>query len=352
MEDFAASTLMGSEPQLTGRAQHILRMVVASFIETAEPVSSAAIAKLHRDKLSSASVRNVMAALSEWGYLSQPHTSAGRVPTEKGFREYVKSVTAARAPAEEGERLRMRLCQANSLEDRIEVSSQFLCELTSNVGIAAAVPSTSQVLSRVELLALSERRVLMVLVTRDGMVRDRIVRLHETMDQGELDSIRNYVNRSFSGWELRRARRDLLRRIEVDRAAYDATLWRLSLLYDKGLLDDGAPEVHLEGTSNLVGVDLHLTRETMRELLKALEHKERILELLDQLLEEPGGALQVRVGLEEAHPAMRELALIGLSFPTSGGLMAKVAVLGPMRMHYDQVMSAVLQTGRALRNAQ
>jgi heat-inducible transcriptional repressor len=115
---------------------------------------------------------------------------------------------------------------------------------------------------------------------------------------------------------------------------------------------DTSPEVHMEGASNLLGLDLHLTRERMRELFHALEEKQRIIELLDRFLEQPPGALAVHVGLEKAHPAMKDLALIGMTIRMASGLPAKVAVLGPMRMNYERVMAAVLQTSRALESAQ
>jgi heat-inducible transcriptional repressor len=128
---------------------------------------------------------------------------------------------------------------------------------------------------------------------------------------------------------------------------------KLQMLSQKGLLDvDTSPQVHMEGASNLLGLDLHLTREKMRELFHALEEKQRLMELLDRFLEQPPGELAVRVGLEEAHPAMKDLALIGMTIRLASGLPAKVAVLGPMRMNYERVIAAVLQTSRALESAQ
>ena len=108
----------------------------------------------------------------------------------------------------------------------------------------------------------------------------------------------------------------------------------------------------MDGASNLLGLDLHLTREKLRELFHALEEKQRVIELLDRFLEQPDGQLAVRVGLEEAHPAMKDLALIGVTVRMPSGLPVKVAVLGPMRMHYERVMAAVIETGRALAHAQ
>ncbi len=134
---------MEAEPVLTSRAAEILHSIVRSYIETGEPVGSRSISKVRRDHLSAASIRNTMADLADEGYLSQPHTSAGRVPTAKAFRHYVGTVAASRLPATEVERLRARFRSAESVEDRVELSSQFLSELTRNVGIAAAMPAAS-----------------------------------------------------------------------------------------------------------------------------------------------------------------------------------------------------------------
>jgi heat-inducible transcriptional repressor len=290
-----------------------------------------------------------MADLSEEGYLEQPHTSAGRVPTEKAFRSYVRSLSARPMPRADAERVRAELCEEDTVEGRLERSSRILTELTLQVGIAVALPGNGQLLDRVELIELSDRRVLMILVTRDGTVHNRVVMMEEQVSQDELNSLRNYVNHHFRGWKLGDARRELLRRFEEERAAYDATLRRLTFLYSKGLLVvDQAPEVHMEGASNLVSLDLHLTRELMRDLFRALEEKKRLLELLDRFLEQPAGELAVHIGLEEAHPAMKEFSLIGMTFPLPSGMMARVAVLGPMRMHYEKAMSAVLHIGRAI----
>lgn len=332
---------------MTGRTQEILNSIVREYIETGEPVGSRTISKRRSDALSPASIRNAMADLADEGYLSQPHTSAGRIPTEKAFRCYVRSLAAGRIPMAAAQRVHAQFSELESMEARIQRTSHILTELTHNVGIAAAMPTGGQVLDQIELLALSEGRVLMILATRDRMVRNRVVVLGEPVTQDELWSIRNYVNHNFSGWTLREARLELLRRMDLERAAYDAVMRKLSTLYQKGLLESGsAPEIHMEGASNLFGIDLHLTREKMRDLLRALEEKQRLVEMLDRFLEEMPGGVQVRVGLEEAHPAMKELALIGITLALPGGLSAKIAVLGPMRMQYERVMGAVLHIGR------
>jgi heat-inducible transcriptional repressor len=335
---------------MTEREIDILHSIVESYIQTGEPVASRTIARQRKDNLSPATIRNTMADLCDGGYLSQPHTSAGRVPTEKAFRSYVQSLARSRLLIAELQRLRSELSLMNTMEARVERSSHMLMEMTSSVGITAAIPTSSQTLDQVELIGLADQRVLMVVVTRDRMVHNRVVSLGEPVSQDELGSIRNYLNRNFSGWTLSEIHAELKRRFEQQSAAYDELLKKLTLLYSKGLLDiDFAPEVHLEGASNLVGLDLHLTREKLRELFHTLEEKKRILHLLDRFLEQPAGELGVHVGLGDVHPSMRELSLIGVSIPLAGGVSAKIAVLGSMRMNYGKAMSAVYHVGQAFR---
>lgn len=338
-----------TKAELGPRAAEVLHAIVQSYIETGEPVASRTVARERSDGLSAATVRNVMADLCELGYLAQPHTSAGRVPTEKAFRAYVESLAANRLLSAEIERLRTQLEEAVTMEGRVERCSHLLTQLTRNMGIVAAIPASGQVLDSIELVSLPDRRVLMIVMTSDRMVRNQVVVLDEPVTQDDLYSIRNYVNLNFGGWALTDVRRELRRRLDEQSAAYDAILRRLTLLYEKGLLDVGlAPEIHMEGASNLIGLDLHLTREKLRELFRALEEKKRILLLLDQFIERPSGEVAVRVGLGDAHPSMRELSLIGLTVLMPGGLFAKVAVLGPMRMNYQKVISAVMHVGEAI----
>jgi heat-inducible transcriptional repressor len=336
---------------MTPRNFEILHSIVQSYIDTGEPVASRTVSRARLDGLSAATVRNVMADLADDGYLAQPHTSAGRIPTEKAFRRYVHSLIRGRVLSAELQRMRSELSQLDTVEARVEHSSHVLTEMTRGVGIAAAIPALSQTLDHIELIDLGDRRVLMIVVTSDRMIHNRVVPVEEPVSGDELASIRNYINRNFSGWTLQDIHGELRQRLEAQSAAYDSILKQLTVLYSKGLLDiEVSPEVHLEGASNLVGLDLHMTREKMRELFRALEEKKRILELLDQFLEQSGGEVMVQVGLAEAHPSMRELSLIGVAVALKGGLCAKIAVLGPMRMNYEKAISAVLHMGQAFQS--
>src|SRR5579883_1164927 len=156
---------------LKSRHREILNALVREYIETGEPVASRTLAKRRKDWLSAASIRNVMGDLADEGYLSQPHTSAGRIPTEKAFRHYVASLTLNRA-ATESERLKNELRKLHTVEERVERSSQILMEMTRNVGIAAAIPALAQELDQIELVPLGGDRVLMVVVTRGAFQPD------------------------------------------------------------------------------------------------------------------------------------------------------------------------------------
>ena len=335
---------------LTPRHFDVLHALVQNYIETGEPVGSRTIARKY--PMSPASIRNMMADLLDEGYLTQPHTSAGRVPTERAYQSYARTLFGSRIIQAELNRLHSEIQQASTVEGRIERSSKLLTEITRNFGIAAAIPTENQALDQVELLSLPDRRILMVVVTRDRMVRNKVITVDDNISQEELSSIRNYINYNFSGWVVHNIHRELKRRLELESATYDAILKRVRLFYSKGLLDLGLmPEVHFEGAENLIGLDLHLTRERMRELFRALEEKKRVLQLLERFLEQRDGELAVQVGLSEVHPSMSELSLIGVRFGLPNGLQAHVAVLGPMRMNYSRAVSAVLHVGQAFKSA-
>ncbi len=333
---------------LSRRHFDVLHAIVQNYIEHGEPVASRVIARKY--PMSAATIRNIMADLLEEGYLTQPHTSAGRVPTERAYTSYVKTLLHHRIVQTELKRLQQEIQKGETIEARIERSSKLLTEITRTLAITAAIPTQSQTLDQVELVGLPERRILMVVITRDRMVRNRVITIEDHISQEELTSIRNYLNYHFSGWALQDIHRELKRRFELESAAYDAILRRVNLLYSKGLLELGlTPEVHVEGAENLIGLDLHVTRERMRELFRTLEEKKRILQLLERFLEQREGELAVQVGLGDVHPSMGELSFIGMRFGLPSGLQAHVAVLGPMRMNYSRALSAVLHVGQAFK---
>jgi len=340
---------MRGRSKLSARSEQILCSICQSYIETGQPVASADISRLRRHHLSAASIRSVMSELASEGYLAQPHASAGRIPTGKAFQLFVDLLPESRVHRAEFGRIRDSLNEAVSVEQRMNTCAHLLEEMTNSVAIGAVIPAGSQVLEQVQLVSLGDRRVLMVVVTSDKMVHDRVVALDEPITQEELSSVCNYINRNFSRRSISDVQRELRERLAAASAAYDLVLKRLILLYEKGLLSIGSePEVCLEGAANLVAFELRLTKERLKSLYKTLEEKKLILQLLERFLEQPEGRIGVRIGLESEHPDMGELVLIGITVPGPGGVSNKLAVLGPLRMDYQRAMSAVLHVGRAM----
>ncbi|MCC6265285.1 MAG: heat-inducible transcription repressor HrcA [Bryobacterales bacterium] len=338
----------GSE-QLSTRSLEILQAIVREYISTGEPVASRAVSRARRDNLSAATIRNEMADLVDAGYLEQPHTSAGRVPTAKAFRRYVQSLVPRNFPVAELDRLRSQLSSSSSAAERTEQTCHILTGLTRNVGIAAAIPSFSATLDCIELVSLGENRVLIVVVTEDQAVHNKVVNLGEAISQDELNSIRNYVNHHLSGLSLLHARAELERRLADDSAIYDRLLTRLSLFHRMGLLAiDLDPEVFTEGASHLVALELHVTREKLRHLLETLEEKSRLLRLLDLFLATNQEGIAVQVGLHEIHPGLGDFSLIGTNVRLPDGSLTRLAVLGPLRMNYERVIATVRHVSQAV----
>lgn len=349
------SLLQGIPLPLTARMRAILHAVVEVYLEKGEPVSSSMVVQGATGivaSLSSATVRNAMAELTELGYLTQPHTSAGRVPTPPAIQLYVDSLSPARPRRLESAEWQRKLQSLDSWQDRVEEGTHLLKDLTQNVSIAAVLPPSSQILHQVEFSPLGQRQYLMIVITGDRSVHNQVVSLDQDLALEDLAQIRNYLNQEFSGWRFEDARRELEARMARESNHYDALLRRVELFYERGLLDFGpAPYVFLDGAAYLVGLDPHLTREKLRELFHTLEQKKQILRLLNQYLEGVETTPAVKVGLGESHPSMSDISLVGLEVPLEGGSRARVAVLGPLRLNYPRVMSAVLEVGQALNPA-
>jgi len=344
------STLNNSQPT-QGKKRQILHAIVEAYLDSGEAVSSSTIAqrRFTGSSPSSATVRNAMAELTDLGFLTQPHTSAGRIPTPLAIQSYVASLGQVKANPAEVSKLQQRLKSMHSLSDRVEEGSHVLTGLTRNVGITASVPPASQLLHQVELLPLAARQYLMVVITSDRAIRNQVVSVYQDLRPEDLIEMRNYINQEFAGWTLADARRALTERLQDERNQYHSLLKRIEIFYAQGLFEGSeGPRVFLDGAAYLVGLDLHLTREKMRELFQALEQKQQVLQMLDQFLQGSDQTPAVQVGLGEAHPALSEFSLVGVHVPLGSGMTARVAVLGPLRLNYPRTIAAVMEVGQAL----
>jgi len=341
---------------MTSRQQQILTAVVEAYIATGEPVSSAAIARDlsgHGGPVSSATVRNEMAELTEAGLLEQPHTSAGRVPSAQAFRLYVQRLGEAGSASQGGARGRLTtelqatidtsLAGVNGTEALLARSSGVLATLSSGVGLAVGALAASDLLEHVHFTRLAERRVLAVVVGRSGTVRDRVLAVGEDLSPSQLEHAANFLNEHFRGWQLERVRAEIQRRIERERTVYQRMmeaaerLWSGAVPSDAGSSGDRA--VFVEGVANVVGLREDPAR--LRELLTALEAKQRVAALLAAYIDSRQESVRVVFGIEEQAPELAGLVLIAAPARLPGSLLGTIGVLGPTRMDYGATMGAV-----------
>ncbi len=345
------------EQRLTARQHQILRTAVEAYIANGEPVSSAAIARAlgeHGGQVSSATVRNEMAELTDAGLLEQPHTSAGRVPSAQAFRLYVQELSAAgQSLAGADRRMLSSGLQATidssfagvtGTEALLARSSGVLAALSSGVGLAVGALAASDLLEHVHFTRLAERRVLAVVVGRSGTVRDRLLLIQEDLSSVQLEAAGNFLNEHFRGWQLERVRAEIHRRIERERTAYQhmmeaaERLWTGAVPADAGGVS-GERAVFVEGVANVVG--LQEDRVRLRELLAALEAKQRVAELLAAYIDSRQESVRVVFGIEELAPELAGLVLIAAPARLPGSLHGTVGLLGPTRMDYTATMGAV-----------
>jgi len=326
------------------REREILTAIVETFIATGEPVGSRSLSRANREGLSPATIRNVMADLSEAGLLEQPHTSSGRIPTTKAYRYYVEQLTGqARLAPEDQTIITDSLAGVSDVQEFMERTSHVLSLISHNVGVAVA-GGPKNALEHVYFSRLGDQKVLAVLVTHSGLVHDRILRLD--LSQIDLDAAARYINENFRGWTMEAVRAEIERRLEQERSEYDRLMQSVEKLYQQGALaaETSAETVFVEGTSNLVATERD--RERLREMLKTLEEKEKVIELLSAYLDARQEAVRVVIGLDEALPSMSNFVLIGAPARVGGEVMGSLAVLGPTRIDYQHTITAVSYIAR------
>lgn len=327
------------------REREILTAVVETFIATGEPVGSRTLARSNREGLSPATIRNVMSDLSEAGLLEQPHTSAGRIPTAEAYRYYVEQLTGtAHISSQDQNIIQDSLQGVSDVQEFMERTSHVLSLISRNVGVAIAVGGSKNALEHVYFQRLGDQKVLAVLVTKSGVVRDRVLRLD--LSQQNLDAAARFINENFRGWTMESMRTELERRLEQERSEYDNLMRSVEQLYRQGALaaDETTQAVYVEGAANLVTGEKD--RQRLQELLKTLEEKQRIVDLLGAYLDVKQEAVRVVIGLDQALPSMRNLVLIGAPARVGGEMMGSLAVIGPTRMDYQHTMTAVSYIAR------
>jgi heat-inducible transcriptional repressor len=341
---------MADAERVTARQRAILTAIIESYIETGEPVGSGTIARLQSGEgsgLSSATVRNEMAELADEGLLEQPHTSAGRVPTARAFRMYVEQLSGGAHPRIDAARLSARSRSQIDLSFQgvagtqavLERTSHVLATLSSGVGVAIAAAAEGDMLEHVHFSRLAPARVLAVVVTRGGLVRDRVLALDKDLTARELEVAGNFLNENFRGWSVERVRAEIARLVERERNEYQRMLNSVQQLWVKAVPDAQVQTAYVGGVANLVGSQED--SERLREVLAALEAKQRLVELLNAYIDARQESVRVVFDLEEHAPEMSGLVLIAAPARMGGESRGTVGVIGPKRMHYENTMNAV-----------
>jgi heat-inducible transcriptional repressor len=330
------------------REREILTAIVETYISTGEPVGSRTLTRGNRENLSAASIRNVMADLADAGFLEQPHTSAGRVPTTQAYRYYVKQLTgeARLSPADES-MIQDNLQGLQDVQEFMERTSHVLSLISHGVGVTVAPgPGQHNALEHVYFQRLGDKKVLAVVVMRNGLVRDRVLRLSKDLPIADLEAAAAYINHNFRGWEMESLRNEIARRIQQERSEYDNLMRSVEQLCAEGALaTEGASQaVYVEGASNLVITEQD--KERLRQLLATLEEKQRVVELLSAYLDVRQEAVRVVVGLEDAMPHLNNFVLIGAPARVGDEVMGSLAVIGPTRMDYEHTITAVSYIAR------
>jgi len=323
------------------RARRVLAALVRQYIETGEPVASSLLVHTAGLGVSSATVRHMLVQLENDGYIRQPHPSAGRVPTDLGYRFYVDLLLEQKRTTREAHRLEARLRRdtGSAIDALLPQVSHVLSQVSRSVGFAVRPAHEAAVFDRVEFVPLSAERVLVVIVTQGGHVIQKAISTGEPLTADDLRQAANYLNREFSGLPLSRAREAVLERMREERLLYDALLARAMQLATSTF--DGLPDgraIYVEGAASLLEADQGLTLGTLQALVQMIEEKQKLLRLLTEYIEGPG--LTIVIGVEHPDPTLRPFSLIASTYDDGMGT-GTVGVIGPTRMRYSRAIAVV-----------
>ncbi len=341
-----------TSPVLSDRTRRILAALIREYIETGEPVASAALTRRSGLGLSSATVRNVLSQLEDMGFVWQPHTSAGRVPTDLGYRFYVDLLLEAKRASKDSAgveaRLRLQAGDAPLIDDLLSSASHLLSEVSRHVGFAIAPPNAEAVFHRIEFVPLSGHRILVVLVARGNQVSQKSIDVGEEITQAELEQAASYLNAEFSGRTLEQVREGVLTRLREERTLYDQLLGLALRLASSSFETTDQPMVSIDGASSLLEEVVRasgLSLPALRALLIMVEEKQRLVRLLNEYIDGPG--LTVVIGAEHSDPELRPFSLVASTY-FDGRSTGLVGVIGPTRMRYSRTIDVVEHAAKAV----
>lgn len=331
------------------RGKRILAALVKEYIASGEPIASSLLVSAAGLGVSAATVRHVLARLEEEGFILQPHTSAGRIPTDLGYRFYVDRLLEGKRSTRSATvvEARLRRDTGGALPGSVlSQASHVVSQASSYVGFALRPAPQMAVFERVEFVPISSARVLVVLIARGGHVSQKVIDLAEPLTADELRQAANYLNVEFSGLPLHRAREAVVERMTEERLLYDALLARAMRLASSTFVD--LPEeagLFVDGAASLLGEEQGLTLGTLHALVVMIEEKQRLVRLLNECIDGPG--ITVVIGAEHANPSLRSFSLVASTYEEALGTGA-VGVIGPTRMRYWRAISVVDAAAQAV----
>jgi heat-inducible transcriptional repressor len=326
---------------LSERSQKILEAIIEEYIATAQPVGSKALTQNLGIKLSPASVRNVMAELEELGYLSSPHTSAGRIPTEKGYRFYVDSLVRLNALDErqKGQIEQQYQQQGLQMSDMLREASRTLSAVCHYTGLVMVPRLKTTIFRHIEFVKLSPRQVLAVFVTQSGLVQNKLIDVDEDLRPRDLEKITNYLNQTMNGLSIQEVRARILTEMAHEKALFDHLLRRAFALSSAALVDETSGEVIIEGTSHFLEQPEFSDLPRMKRIVQTFEQKSILVDLLDRGIGAKG--VQVVIGSETAYSELADCSLITAAYSGKRGTLGTLGVIGPYRMPYSTIIPIV-----------
>ena len=344
------------------RGQIVLSAIISEHLISGEPVGSKVVAErfAHSAGWSPATIRNVMSELEEAGFVEQPHTSAGRVPTDKGYRFYVDNLLGILSLSTEDLKLINRELGLSELEisDKpdhlMERTSQLLSALSKNVGIVVSPNLANDYLQHIQFANLSDKRILVVMVSAPNIVHNKIIRLEETFTQEELDRTSRYINAEFAGKSLAMIRVEILKLMHEEKALFDKLLQTAMILCSQSIESekDTIGEIYVDGTSNILTKPDFSNFEKLRELLRTIEEKSRLMQILNECLGRDltaKGNVQVVIGSENSTSSLQNCTLITAPYRIGkGDAFGTLSVLGPTRMEYPRMIAIVSYISKIL----
>ncbi len=334
--------------RLTERSQKILEAIIEEYIATAQPVGSKALTRNPSIKLSPASVRNVMAELEELGFLVSPHTSAGRIPTEKGYRFYVDSLLRlSELDILQKDQIELKYRQKGlQMADMLREASRTLSSVCHYTGLVMVPRLKTTIFRHIEFVKLSTRQVLAVFVTQSGLVQNKLIEVDEDLQSRDLEKITNYLNKTMTGLSIQEVRARVVAEMAEEKALYDHLLRKAFVLSNAALIDDASGDVIIEGTSHFLEQPEFAEMPRMKRIVQAFEQKSLLVDLLDRGLQVKG--VQVMIGSETECSELADCSLITAAYSGRRGTLGTLGVIGPHRMPYSTIIPVVDYTANLI----